>query len=728
MALAVVMVACPAATPGKPGDPGKAGPAGEPGGVPPDLETEIGAVTLVDSGARATHTINLDDHFWDPDDENAELTYDPSSSNEEVVTAVVTGRSTLTLTASGVGMAKITVTATDADDLSRRARFDVTVVETGAPMPTQIPNKILYKDDGAQTIDLSVYFKHERPITYTAVASPEGIIETDVEGATLTLTPVTTNQARVTVTATADGKAVDNVFTVDVMAGNAPMKPVAEGEITDKVLTVGGDPISVPVVDNFRDPDGDELMYSAESDDNDVATAMVAAGSSSVTVTPKAEGEATITVTATDPGGLKATQMFDVMVNPAEQTEPDEPESMTVTIEPNEKDKTIDLSDEGYLPEDADPAEYELGPLSTSVFKISPKSDSTSEWVITPVRKGSETAHITPKAGGDAVNTITIIVRNRPPKRKLLEAPTTLATFSTAEPPYVNHPTIGTANNEDPKIPLKLYQVGLDAGIASYFEDLDQDALTYKVDISPRGVALISSGSPCNNLPCNVWVDVLQKKSFNFMVTAVDGDEDGESEPLMIPATAKSPASQAYNVIQQARTRAQSITVGYRPGVNHGVTFKGKLVLNDDGTVAPSDGPLQFAEEHRQKIFDLADLGTDAIPSDAVAGATIEYDVRVPDNEATSGASATGATVKYTVQVRPVVELPRTAGTVDAGTFDFGAADTSATLDFRVTGVTSGQVIIGYHIWYDQDGDGTKHQAKWHSDHYTLTVRVTAVN
>ena len=63
---------------------------------------------------------------------------------------------------------------------------------------------------------------------------------------------------------------------------------------------------------NFSDPEGDELTYTAASSDDDIATASLSGAA--VTITGVAAGSATVTVTATDPGGLSATQTFDVTV------------------------------------------------------------------------------------------------------------------------------------------------------------------------------------------------------------------------------------------------------------------------------------------------------------------------------------------------------------------------------------------------------------------------------
>ena len=76
---------------------------------------------------------------------------------------------------------------------------------------------------------------------------------------------------------------------------------------------------------------------------------------------------------------------------------------------------------------------------------------------------------------------------------------------------------------------------------------------------------------------------------------------------------------------------------------------------------------------------------------------------------------------------------------------DAGAADVDdPTLAFTVTGVGPGTIEIGYHVWWDEDGEtvpaveateedpakpatGTK-KAKWHSATRKLSVNVVAVD
>ena len=94
-------------------------------------------------------------------------------------------------------------------------------------------------------------------------------------------------------------------------ASNRP--PEAVGEIQEQVLAAGR-ATRVALTSYFTDPDGDALTYSAAVSDSRIAG--VAVSGAFLRINGTATGTCTITVTATDPGGLSATQTFDLTVRP----------------------------------------------------------------------------------------------------------------------------------------------------------------------------------------------------------------------------------------------------------------------------------------------------------------------------------------------------------------------------------------------------------------------------
>ena len=116
--------------------------------------------------------------------------------------------------------------------------------------------------------------------------------------------------ATITVTATDPG-GLSATQTFEVTVNSANRAPTVSGAIPDQVL-VENTEAPVDISGAFSDPDGDALRYGAASDASSVATASVSG--SDLKVIGEAPGSATITVTATDPGGLSATQTFEVTV------------------------------------------------------------------------------------------------------------------------------------------------------------------------------------------------------------------------------------------------------------------------------------------------------------------------------------------------------------------------------------------------------------------------------
>ncbi len=91
------------------------------------------------------------------------------------------------------------------------------------------------------------------------------------------------------------------------------LAPVAVSALAP--VTLGMNPVTVDVSDNFSDANSDVLHYTAVSSANAIATARVAG--SEVTISPVDAGSAKITVIATNAGGLSATQDIAVTVQRA---------------------------------------------------------------------------------------------------------------------------------------------------------------------------------------------------------------------------------------------------------------------------------------------------------------------------------------------------------------------------------------------------------------------------
>ena len=180
------------------------------------------------------------------------------------------------------------------------------------PVPTSIlitPATLTMTSLG-QTAQLTATVNDQNgsPITGASVAWSSG--NTGV--ATVSIGGLVTAVSNGTARITARSGSVSNGITVTVTAPVPNRAPEPVGEIEPQSLAENGPPAKLDVSAAFRDPDGDELTYSAESSDDQVATAD--ASGTTVTIRPVAAGETTVTVTATDPDSLSATQTVSVTV------------------------------------------------------------------------------------------------------------------------------------------------------------------------------------------------------------------------------------------------------------------------------------------------------------------------------------------------------------------------------------------------------------------------------
>ena len=276
--------------------------------VPNRAPVAVGAIPDREVAVDSTVALDIADHFKDPDGE--ELWYAAASSDEARVVAAVTG-SALTVTGVAKGIATVTVTARDPHGLAAEQRFAVTVPNR-APVPVGAitPKVVAAGDSIAVDVEDSFTDPDGDALVYSATSSDPSRATVAVAGAVATVTGVAGGVATVIVVARdPEGLSAEQAFGVTV----PNRAPEAVDTIGDLRVEVDRS-FSVDASRYFRDPDGDELAYTAAS--STTARATVEVSGSSVTVTGEAAGNATVTVTATDPGGLSATQSFGVTVDP----------------------------------------------------------------------------------------------------------------------------------------------------------------------------------------------------------------------------------------------------------------------------------------------------------------------------------------------------------------------------------------------------------------------------
>ena len=335
-----------------------------------------------------TTPVDVSPYFTDPDGDA--LTYDATSSSTSTATVSVSG-STVSITGESQGTAIITVTAEDVGGLTATQRFDVSVQEPNrAPQPVgTIPDQTVSTGGGVR-VAVSGYFTDPDgdDLGYSTTSSSTATAAVTVSGGTVTVAGRSAGTATITVTAQDPGGLTATQrfeVTVTEVQNRAP-QPV--GTIPDATVQLDEE-ISVDVEPNFTDPDGDDLTYSAASSNNTIATVIVSG--STVQVKGQAEGDATITVTARDPGGLTATQSFEVTVE-------DLPNRAPVVID-GINDVTMTLDELGHLlvtvvfeDPDGDPLSYGTATTNENVAYAEVRSDTL---FVRPVAVGSASITVT---------------------------------------------------------------------------------------------------------------------------------------------------------------------------------------------------------------------------------------------------------------------------------------------------------------------------------------------
>ena len=258
--------------------------------------------------------------FTDPDGDA--LTYTATSGEPSMLDASVSGSVVTLSLVSGVELAEtltttVDVTARDPDGLAASASVPVEITP-GNKSPVAAIDTLFVELGLDETVeeDLDLVFSDPDgdDLTFTASSSDESIVSVSISGSIFSMTGEAEGEATITIRATDPGGLyVEATAGVTVTQGNR--RPIVVDTIADYTNMQPGDSVTVDVSEYFSDPDGDDLTFTASSDNEEVATAEMSG--SILTIAAIAPGEAQLTVTATDPGDLSANQWPEVTV-PAE--------------------------------------------------------------------------------------------------------------------------------------------------------------------------------------------------------------------------------------------------------------------------------------------------------------------------------------------------------------------------------------------------------------------------
>jgi hypothetical protein len=520
-------------------------------------------------------SIDLSEHFAHAD----EIIYTATVRGSAVDTEV--SGSTLTVTPVLTGDSRVTVTAA-VGDKSIADSFMVNVKPGSMPVISKVaPTKVkpiqaqmIYQGDGPETIDLSEHFSHENEIMYTAAVRGDAV-DASTAGSMLTLDPVLPGSARVTVTATADGKSSNYAFMVTVKAGTEPPPPpsdppMPEGMIMAQEVEVGA---SLPVMDvsMYFTPTG--LTYTAVSADTSKATATIPTGSSSLTIVGVAIGTATVTVTATDSDGRMTTQAITVTVTA--KSAPLKPTTVTIDGVNETTDVSIDLG-------------QTLQPVDGAAVSVSRKIGSATVWTLTGKKKGTTDVRIL-SADRMIDGIIEVTVKNSKPVIVEANVPSTIQQLAAAATGIAEGNEIVDDKGAVVVVaPGKRGYHKLDVDFSKIFNDLDGDIKTYKAKSAEPYVTVVHETSAL------VVLDVRKKVGTSFTLNVYVVDEDGEmSEQVQLSVETVIPIKDMYKVEQHIHATSLKVKGGKvypREGVNHELVF---LEYED------SSSGFRFVNEYR---------------------------------------------------------------------------------------------------------------------------------
>ena len=332
----------------------------------------------------------------------------------------------------------------------------------------------------------------------------------------------------------------------------AEQVPTVVGTIDDVSVDVGAS-VSVDVEDNFDDPEGEPLTYSADSSDDTVATESVTG--SVVTVTGVAAGTATITVTATDTDNLPARQTFDVTVGGGDPDDTDtEPQVEGVSTDC----ETLDV---GGTCEVTVPEGNTVKSGDSNLLTVTEIDD---HWEVLAIAKGDTTVEVRDSITNDEVTTIEVHINNQAPTRTTKNPALAQLRFNDGMAAATGDG--GKADYPDDNVAASaakpLYKIVVDKAEAvalnldEYFQDADSgDDLTFSAKSSHPERAIVVGYIAVADGTTEVLVDVLYNtgNEVTFAISATDDDaEDAlvSAAPLLLRVELKPVLSWEYGVEQ----------------------------------------------------------------------------------------------------------------------------------------------------------------------------------
>ncbi|MCD8307118.1 MAG: Ig-like domain-containing protein [Clostridia bacterium] len=341
------------------------------------------------------------------DSDNTAWDYALTQSGEVVsVTKTDTG---LSVEALAAGEAAIVVTAEG--DSSATATITITVTEAPAPVPTPeyeltvSPAELDLTAGGSAgfvAVSLAATNGGSEEWSFT-VYSGDDCIEVDQTSEGLTVTAVAEGTAVIYVYAVED-TAVYGQVTVNAAAANVAVESITASPTAVELTLSNGNTVSTEVEITVLPADATDKSWTAESEDESVATAKNEDGT--LVITAVGAGTTTITITAEDGSGAYAT--VDVTVNKA----PNPIQSISIG-----EDLSIDVGSSETVtvtvtPTDADDAGWDWSVSEDGIVSVTKEENNTL--TITGLSAGTVTLTVTSTADSTITASAAITVSNVP--------------------------------------------------------------------------------------------------------------------------------------------------------------------------------------------------------------------------------------------------------------------------------------------------------------------------
>ena len=352
------------------------------------------------------------------------------------------------------GVYSVTVTGTDPGGLSTSRTFTWTVTN---PAPTAVNDAATTNEDTPVTIAplANDTDPDADPLKITTATAPNGTVVINANG-TITYTPKADFNGTDTITYTisdGNGGFSTAVVIVTVNAVNDP--PVA---VNDVARTNEDTPVTVAVLANDTDPDGDPLTVTAASAPNGT---VVVNPNGTITYTPRANfnGTDTITYTISDGKGGTSTATVTVTVDPV-----NDPPVATNDVATTNEDTPVTVA---VLTNDTD---IDGDPL-TAVSASAPNG--------TVVINANGTITYTPNLNFNGTDVITYQISDG--KGGFSTATVTVTVIPVNDAPVASPPLAPQANPDGAAVSVP---------VAGSFSDVDGDVLTYSAAGLPAGLSI----------------------------------------------------------------------------------------------------------------------------------------------------------------------------------------------------------------------------------------------